>query len=70
MAKKIYNQLDIIERVDKMIAQSESEVDELLSKRLREILESLNMMYNKFVVDDKSSYTDLNKYNRLSKELK
>lgn len=69
MSKQIHNQLDIIERVDKMIEQSESEVDELLSKRLREILESLSMMYNKFVVDDKTSYTDLNKYNRLSKEL-
>lgn len=69
MAKQIHNQLDIIERVDELIAQSESEVDELLSKRLREILESLSVMYNKFVVDDKSSYTDLNKYNRLSKEL-
>lgn len=69
MAKQIHNQLDIIERVDKMIEQSESEVDELLSKRLREILNSLSAMYNKFVVDDKTSYTDLNKYNRLSKEL-
>lgn len=69
MSKQIRNQLDIIERVDKMIEQSESEVEELLSKRLREILESLSVMYNKFVVDDKTSYTDLNKYNRLSKEL-
>lgn len=69
MAKQIHNQLDIIERVDRMIAESESEVEELLSKRLREILESLSTMYNKFVVDDKTSYTDLNKYNRLSKEL-
>lgn len=69
MPKKITNQLNIIERVDKLLAQSESEVDELLATRLKEILSTLSVMYNKFVIDDKTSYTDLNKYNRLSKEL-
>ena len=65
----IHNQLDIIERVDKLIEQAETEVDELLAKRLKEILASLSVMYNKFVQSDETSYTDLNKYNRLSKEL-
>lgn len=65
----IHNQLDIIERIDELIAQSESDVDKLMAKRLQEILNTLNTMYTKFVVKDETSYTDLNKYNRLSKEL-
>lgn len=69
MPKKITNQLDIIERVDALIAHSESIVNELLAKRLKEILQTLNNMYSKFVESDETSYTDLNKYNRLSKEL-
>lgn len=69
MMPKIHNQLDIIERIDKLIAQSESDVDKLMAKRLQEILNTLNTMYTKFVVKDETSYTDLNKYNRLSKEL-
>lgn len=69
MPKQIHNQLDIIERLDELIAQSEREVDELLGKRLKEILASLSNMYNKFVQSDDSSYADLNRYNRLSKEL-
>lgn len=69
MPKQIHNQLDIIKRLDELIAQSEREVDELLGKRLKEILATLSNMYSKFVKSDESSYTDLNKYNRLSKEL-
>lgn len=65
----IHNQLDIIEQIDKLIAKSESEIEELFSKRLKEILATLSNMYNKFVTSDETSYTDLNKYNRLSKEL-
>lgn len=69
MPKQIHNQLDIIKRLDELIAQSEREVDELLGKRLKEILATLSNMYSKFVESDESSYTDLNKYNRLAKEL-
>lgn len=69
MPKQIHNQLDIIKRLDELIAQSEREVDELLGKRLKEILAMLSNMYSKFVESDESSYTDLNKYNRLAKEL-
>ncbi|WP_010305385.1 phage minor head protein [Kurthia senegalensis] len=66
---QIHNQLDIIEQIDKFIARSESEIEELFAKRLKEILATLSNMYNKFVTSDETSYTDLNKYNRLSKEL-
>lgn len=69
MPKQIHNQLDIIKRLDELIAQSEREVDELLGKRLKEILATLSNMYSKFVESDESSYIDLNKYNRLAKEL-
>lgn len=69
MPKQIHNQLDIIKRLDELIAQSEREVDELLGKRLKEILATLSNMYSKFVASDASSYADLNKYNRLAKEL-
>ncbi len=70
MAKKqITNQLDIINRIDAMIAKTESIVDELLAARLKEILATINEMYGNFVESDETSYTELNKYNRLSKEL-
>lgn len=69
MPKQIHNQLDIIKSLDELIAQSEREVDELLGKRLKEILATLSNMYSKFVASDESSYADLNKYNRLAKEL-
>lgn len=65
----IRNQLDIIIAIDKLADQIETEVDELLVARLKEILQTLLTMYNKFVRGDATSYTDLNKYNRLSKEL-
>lgn len=67
--KQITNQLDIIDRIDAMIAKTESIVDELLAARLKEILATINEMYGDFVESDETSYTDLNKYNRLSKEL-
>lgn len=69
MPKQINNQLDIINEVDRLIKEAESQVEILLAKRLHEILNILNSMYSKFVLTNESSYTDLNKYNRLSKEL-
>lgn len=58
-----------MQEIEKLIAQAETEVDELLAKRLESILNDLSQLYSKFVKSDESSYTDLNKYNRLSKEL-
>lgn len=72
MAKKrpqIYNELDIIEHIDSIIEGTEDIVSELLGKRLIEITKAMSFLYTKFVKNDETSYTDLNKYNRLSKEL-
>lgn len=63
------DQFEIHAAIEKLIAQAETEVDELLAKRLEIILNDLSQLYSKFVKSDESSYTDLNKYNRLSKEL-
>lgn len=63
------DQLEIHKAIEKLIAEAETEVEELLAKRLESILSDLNKLYAKFVTSDESSYTDLNKYNRLSKEL-
>lgn len=65
----IENQLDIVKAIDKIITGVESEIDILLAHRLLEIQGALFKMYMKFVKTDESSYTDLNRYNRLSTEL-
>ncbi|WP_397537865.1 phage minor head protein [Rummeliibacillus pycnus] len=63
------NQQEIKQEIEKLIQKVESDIELVFSLRLQNILDELNKMYIKFVKSDETSYTDLNKYNRLSKEL-
>lgn len=63
------NQQEIKQEIQKLIDKAENEIEKVFSLRLQSILEELNKMYVKFVKSDETSYTDLNKYNRLAKEL-
>lgn len=63
------NQQEIKQEIQKLIDKAEDEIEKVFSVRLQSILEELNKMYVKFVKSDETSYTDLNKYNRLAKEL-
>jgi hypothetical protein len=62
--------MEIRKRIDALIAKSESLIDELFARRLASILFTISEIYRKYSVRGKDpSYTDLNKYNRLQKEL-
>ncbi|MCQ6275756.1 hypothetical protein JMM81_12395 [Bacillus sp. V3B] len=64
------NQNDIDKYLDDMITEAEREIDKMFARRLKEQLSQLSRMFRKFSVEGKDpSYTDLNKYNRLKKEL-
>lgn len=63
------NQQEIKQEIEKLIQRAETDIELVFSLRLQSILDELNKMYAKFVKSDETSYTDLNKYNRLSKEL-
>lgn len=60
------NELEIKQKVDKLIQQSESHLEEIFARMLNEVLKELNRMYTKYSVQGKEpSWTDVNKYNRL-----
>lgn len=59
------NQLEIKRFIDKLIAESETRLDELFARMLKEILTEIEQMYAKYQKKGELSYTDLNKYNRL-----
>ncbi|MGX9134039.1 phage minor head protein [Rummeliibacillus sp. JY-2-4R] len=63
------NQQEIKQEIEKLIQQAETDIELVFSLRLQSILDELNKMYAKFVKSDETSYTDLNKYNRLTKDL-
>lgn len=64
------NQMEIRKKIDELITKSESEIEELFARRLESILFTISEIYRKYSVHGKDpSYTDLNKYNRLQKEL-
>ncbi|WP_240458703.1 phage minor head protein [Virgibacillus sp. Bac330] len=64
------NQLEIEEYLDKLAQQTESDIEEVFNRRLRVILNQLSAMYEKYGNGDgEISWTDVNKYSRLTKEL-
>lgn len=64
------NQLEIEEHLDKLAQQTESDIEEVFNRRLRVILNQLAGMYEKYAnKDNEISWTDVNKYQRLTKEL-
>jgi SPP1 gp7 family putative phage head morphogenesis protein len=64
------NQLEIEEYLDKLAQQTESDIEEVFNRRLRVILNQLSALYEKYGNGDgEISWTDVNKYSRLTKEL-
>ncbi|KIL46166.1 phage minor head protein [Jeotgalibacillus campisalis] len=64
------NQLEIEEYIDKLLQQTETDVDEVFTRRLKVIQRQVNQMYIKYETNGELSWTDVNKYNRLQKEMK
>ncbi|MCM3179741.1 phage minor head protein [Cytobacillus horneckiae] len=64
------NQLEIEEYLDKLAKQTESDIEKVFNRRLKTITNILAEMYVKYA-DGKGdiSWTDVNKYQRLTKEL-
>ncbi|MCH4507224.1 phage head morphogenesis protein [Staphylococcus haemolyticus] len=68
--RKITNQNDIDNYIEKLIAQAEREIEILFANRLKVIKQEIADMYEKYQTDDPHvTWTEFNKYNRLNKEL-
>lgn len=64
------NQLEIEEYLDKLAKKAESDIEKILNRRLMDITKILADMYVKYAnKDGEISWTDVNRYNRLNKEL-
>ncbi|TWJ84350.1 NAD(+)--arginine ADP-ribosyltransferase EFV [Bacillus licheniformis] len=63
------NQNDIDKYLDNEISKAEKKIDKLFVKRLKDINKQIAVMYQKYASGGELTYTDLNKYNRLRKEL-
>ncbi|WP_239700348.1 phage head morphogenesis protein [Mammaliicoccus sp. D-M17] len=61
---------DIDKRIDKLITQSEKEIEKLFSNRLKVIKALIEDMFEKYEGNEPHiTWTNFNKYNRLNKEL-
>lgn len=61
---------DIDKRIDRLIAQSEKEIEKLFSNRLKVIKSLIEDMFDKYEGSNPHiTWTNFNKYNRLNKEL-
>lgn len=64
------NQLEIEEFLDQLSQQTETDVEAVFNRRLRTILNQLAQMYEKYANQKgELSWTDINRFNRLRKEL-
>ncbi|WP_203364724.1 phage minor head protein [Bacillus sp. REN10] len=63
------NQQEIHKQLDKLLAQTESDIEEVFARRLKVILYQITQMYRKYGKGGEPSWTDLNKYNRFQKEM-
>ncbi|MED4461853.1 phage minor head protein [Metabacillus fastidiosus] len=63
------NQQEIHNRLDKLLAKAESDIEIIFAKRLKEILFRISEIYRKYGKGGEPSWTDLNKYNRFQKEM-
>ncbi|MFJ8266806.1 hypothetical protein [Peribacillus asahii] len=64
------NQQEIEEQLDKLLAQKESDIEEVFANRLKVILQQILVMFKKYGNGGDPSWTDINKYNRFQKEMK
>ncbi|MDK3667898.1 phage minor head protein [Staphylococcus pseudintermedius] len=68
--RKITNQNDIDEYIERLLQQVEKELEVLFAERLKVIKQELAEMYVKYESDDPHvTWTEFNKYNRLNKQL-
>jgi len=64
------NQLEIEEFLDKLAQHAETDVEKVFNRRVRAILNQIAGMYEKYAnKQGEISWTDINRYNRLQKEL-
>jgi SPP1 gp7 family putative phage head morphogenesis protein len=63
------NQNELDKWLDEMIDQAEIDIDKVFGKRMKELFNTLNGMYNKYSSNGELTYTDMTKYNRLKKEI-
>lgn len=60
------NEIDIKNKIDKLIVDAETQLEEVFARMLKEVLAELNRMFVKYSVQGREpSWTDVNKYNRL-----
>lgn len=64
------NQLEIEELLDKLLNRTESDIEEVFNRRLRTILQQIAQMFEKYERGGELSWTDVNKYDRFTKEMK
>ena len=64
------NQLEIIERLDHLETNAEKDIEIVFNRRIKELLETLLLMHEKFNHNGEISWTDVNKYNRFNQEMK
>ncbi|MDZ5711649.1 phage minor head protein [Jeotgalibacillus haloalkalitolerans] len=63
------NQLQIEELLDKLLKQSEDDLEKVFNKRLRSIQFQVSEMYRKYEKDGELGWTEVNKYDRFGKEM-
>lgn len=63
------NQNEIDKYLDRLISKAESQIEKMFARRLKELLFWLREMYRKYSSGKELTFTDLNKYNRLQKEM-
>nr|WP_309101673.1 phage minor head protein [Fredinandcohnia onubensis] len=64
------NQNEIDKYLDELITKAEREIDKMFARRLKELRKQLSQIYLKYADGKELTYTDLNKYNRMKKEMK
>lgn len=69
VSQTMKNQNEIDKYLDEMIEKAERKIDQLFARRMKEIKNQIAAMYDKYSRDGELSYTEMNKYNRLRKEL-
>ncbi|MFT4415314.1 phage minor head protein [Fredinandcohnia humi] len=64
------NQNEIDKYLDELITKAERQIDKMFARRLKELRYQLLNMQLKYAKGKRLTYTDLNKYNRMQKEIK
>lgn len=63
------NQNEIDRYLDKLLDQAERDIDKMFATRLKDIQQQLADMYRKYEKNGELTITELNKYNRFTKEM-